>query len=60
MTDSSINNTFKFKPSAINTGAVTIGYDKVTIIKKNGVPLKAGDIKQGEIITVNRLTGEIE
>ena len=36
----------RFQPAAINTGATTIQTGtKLVTVKKNGVPIQAGDIK---------------
>lgn len=49
-----------FTPSARNTGAAIFKGNKKSItIKKNGIPVRAGDLKEGQTITINRMTGEI-
>lgn len=49
---------FKFVAAATNTGSVKRRYRTVTL-KKNGVPIKAGDLKLDEIIEFDSETGEI-
>ncbi len=48
-----------FKASCVNSAGIERNFNVVTV-KKNGVPLAAGDIKQGEIISVNIETGECQ
>jgi hypothetical protein len=51
---------FAFKACKTNTGVVTYQQGKKPItLKKNGVPIKAGDLKEGEAVTFNKHTGEI-
>ncbi len=59
ITDYTVGHRFKFKSS--NTGPVVIHPKggKVIVLKKNGVPIQAGDIAVGEIVTFDWWNGEI-
>lgn len=59
MTESLDGKTLIFKVSAANTGVITYGTKKVVTLKRNGKPLKGGDIVPGEVVTFNKDTGDI-
>lgn len=49
-----------FKASHVNTGAVTINKRRLVTLTKNGEPLKAGDLIEGEEVTFDRETGAVQ
>ncbi len=54
------NEMVEFKASAVNSGAITHTYDRVIPLSRDGKPVLAGDIEQGQTITVDIKTGEIK
>lgn len=51
---------FQFKASKVLSGPVTFNETRIIPLTRDGKPVLAGDIKQGQTITVNIKTGEIE
>jgi hypothetical protein len=53
----------KFKVSNSNTGLITIqeqGSKRPVVLRRDGKRLCAGDLVAGEVVTYNRLTGEVQ
>jgi hypothetical protein len=53
---------FKFKMANVNEGVMTIheaGKSVRVLHRVDGTPLKAGELVAGEVVTINRLTGEV-
>ena len=52
---------YAFQATHVNTGASTPNmdwYGTKTIYKSDGTPLQAGDISQGEVVTINMFPSE--
>lgn len=61
MKDPLTGETIRFVPAEANTGVVTVrSRRRVVTVKRNGAPVKAGDIRPGEVVRVNKVTGGIE